>query len=346
MASGCALHSFQPCSRLFLAVFHIGSSCVLYWIQPCPIWSWSVSYVVSSCVPDWFQLCPVLIPAVFQVGFMLYPSQFPAVFHVGSGCVLHGLGLRPILIPAVSHIASSCVPGWFQLCSMLALTVSYVVLVCVLYWFQLCSRLLSCCVLYSFQLCSILVPAAPWAVSGRVLSCVLGYSSPFGFPYSKTDCFFSPFLYTISAFFFLFSCRKHALNCHRMKPALFSVLCEIKEKTGELLSFLLLIFPHNAASPPQKYHPSFSFALIHHSPHFPNGFYDFCCFSWCLFGAYLEKAVFEFQAMEALILPLVFFSHFFPMCFFPHLFPVFLFSPYFLIFGFFFFFFQFTWESW
>lgn len=28
--------------------------------------------------------------------------------------------------------------------------------------------------------------------------------------------------------------RKHTLNCHRMKPALFSVLCEIKEKTGEL----------------------------------------------------------------------------------------------------------------
>ncbi|XP_050624532.1 pre-B-cell leukemia transcription factor 1 isoform X1 [Macaca nemestrina] len=26
--------------------------------------------------------------------------------------------------------------------------------------------------------------------------------------------------------------RKHALNCHRMKPALFNVLCEIKEKTG------------------------------------------------------------------------------------------------------------------
>lgn len=34
--------------------------------------------------------------------------------------------------------------------------------------------------------------------------------------------------------------RKHALNCHRMKPALFNVLCEIKEKTGEfcvLVSF-------------------------------------------------------------------------------------------------------------
>jgi len=30
-----------------------------------------------------------------------------------------------------------------------------------------------------------------------------------------------------------FACRKHTLNCHRMKPALFSVLCEIKEKTGE-----------------------------------------------------------------------------------------------------------------
>uniref|UniRef100_A0A3Q2SW17 Pre-B-cell leukemia transcription factor 1 n=1 Tax=Fundulus heteroclitus TaxID=8078 RepID=A0A3Q2SW17_FUNHE len=27
--------------------------------------------------------------------------------------------------------------------------------------------------------------------------------------------------------------RKHALNCHRMKPALFNVLCEIKEKTGK-----------------------------------------------------------------------------------------------------------------
>ncbi|KAH7980923.1 hypothetical protein HPB49_020282 [Dermacentor silvarum] len=27
--------------------------------------------------------------------------------------------------------------------------------------------------------------------------------------------------------------RKHTLNCHRMKPALFSVLCEIKEKTDE-----------------------------------------------------------------------------------------------------------------
>ncbi|XP_075405520.1 pre-B-cell leukemia transcription factor 4 isoform X1 [Tenrec ecaudatus] len=26
--------------------------------------------------------------------------------------------------------------------------------------------------------------------------------------------------------------RKHALNCHRMKPALFSVLCEVKEKTA------------------------------------------------------------------------------------------------------------------
>ena len=28
-----------------------------------------------------------------------------------------------------------------------------------------------------------------------------------------------------------FQARKHTLNCHRMKPALFSVLCEIKEKT-------------------------------------------------------------------------------------------------------------------
>ncbi|KAL0109153.1 hypothetical protein PUN28_014321 [Cardiocondyla obscurior] len=34
--------------------------------------------------------------------------------------------------------------------------------------------------------------------------------------------------------------RKHTLNCHRMKPALFSVLCEIKEKTGERCFLYLL----------------------------------------------------------------------------------------------------------
>lgn len=33
---------------------------------------------------------------------------------------------------------------------------------------------------------------------------------------------------------FIFLDRKHALNCHRMKPALFSVLCEIKERSGKL----------------------------------------------------------------------------------------------------------------
>lgn len=32
--------------------------------------------------------------------------------------------------------------------------------------------------------------------------------------------------------------RKHTLNCHRMKPALFSVLCEIKEKTGQWIDFV------------------------------------------------------------------------------------------------------------
>ena len=32
-------------------------------------------------------------------------------------------------------------------------------------------------------------------------------------------------------FHFFLKARKHTLNCHRMKPALFSVLCEIKEKT-------------------------------------------------------------------------------------------------------------------
>lgn len=33
--------------------------------------------------------------------------------------------------------------------------------------------------------------------------------------------------------------RKHALNCHRLKPALFSVLCEVKEKTALRIGRLL-----------------------------------------------------------------------------------------------------------
>jgi hypothetical protein len=35
--------------------------------------------------------------------------------------------------------------------------------------------------------------------------------------------------------------RKHTLNCHRMKPALFSVLCEIKEKTGRTVKSCLYL---------------------------------------------------------------------------------------------------------
>lgn len=53
--------------------------------------------------------------------------------------------------------------------------------------------------------------------------------------------------YTESCFFL--SYRKHTLNCHRMKPALFSVLCEIKEKTGKCfclhsLSVLKIVSAH------------------------------------------------------------------------------------------------------
>lgn len=45
----------------------------------------------------------------------------------------------------------------------------------------------------------------------------------------------------LSFLFFFSHNRKHALNCHRMKPALFSVLCEIKERTGTLsVCFLVL----------------------------------------------------------------------------------------------------------
>ncbi len=49
--------------------------------------------------------------------------------------------------------------------------------------------------------------------------------------------------YSVSFLFFLE--RKHGLNCHRMKPALFSVLCEIKEKTGKCSFMLHTIHCHN-----------------------------------------------------------------------------------------------------
>uniref|UniRef100_A0A4W2FK52 PBX homeobox 4 n=1 Tax=Bos indicus x Bos taurus TaxID=30522 RepID=A0A4W2FK52_BOBOX len=40
--------------------------------------------------------------------------------------------------------------------------------------------------------------------------------------------------------------RKHALNCHRMKPALFSVLCEIKEKTVSSIHGIQEVGPPDA----------------------------------------------------------------------------------------------------
>lgn len=38
----------------------------------------------------------------------------------------------------------------------------------------------------------------------------------------------------------LFVFRKHQLNCHRMKPALFQVLCEVKEKTGKIILLVVV----------------------------------------------------------------------------------------------------------
>uniref|UniRef100_A0A665WLJ0 Uncharacterized protein n=1 Tax=Echeneis naucrates TaxID=173247 RepID=A0A665WLJ0_ECHNA len=49
--------------------------------------------------------------------------------------------------------------------------------------------------------------------------------------------------------------RKHALNCHRMKPALFSVLFEMKEKTGELATvghLFLFIYLYFSQRPVKK----------------------------------------------------------------------------------------------
>lgn len=63
---------------------------------------------------------------------------------------------------------------------------------------------------------------------------------------------------------FLLSSRKHALNCHRMKPALFSVLCEIKEKTGKSFAYsanaeLLCRFVSSSHA------PTFRVDLFHYS---------------------------------------------------------------------------------
>lgn len=63
---------------------------------------------------------------------------------------------------------------------------------------------------------------------------------------------------------FLLSYRKHALNCHRMKPALFSVLCEIKEKTGKSFAYstnaeLLCRFVSSSRA------PTFRVDLFHYS---------------------------------------------------------------------------------
>merc|ERR1712158_209338 len=41
--------------------------------------------------------------------------------------------------------------------------------------------------------------------------------------------------------------RKHTLNCHRMKPALFSVLCEVKKNTA--LGFRNV---HDQCDPPDQ----------------------------------------------------------------------------------------------
>lgn len=57
--------------------------------------------------------------------------------------------------------------------------------------------------------------------------------------------------------------RKHGLNCHRMKPALFSVLCEIKEKTGKWATSIQH-FPKTAQAPSRGLH-THATTLWHHT---------------------------------------------------------------------------------
>lgn len=56
--------------------------------------------------------------------------------------------------------------------------------------------------------------------------------------YQRMVCNSQPL--SVSLLFF-FHNRKHALNCHRMKPALFNVLCEVKERTGKLSDCFLVL---------------------------------------------------------------------------------------------------------
>lgn len=78
-----------------------------------------------------------------------------------------------------------------------------------------CTTLLKCCMHYAYSSATCL-----W---GRTWN-DLRWRSVYRNPPCSLPLLFPPLSY-----------RKHALNCHRMKPALFSVLCEIKEKTGEFL---------------------------------------------------------------------------------------------------------------
>lgn len=64
-------------------------------------------------------------------------------------------------------------------------------------------------------------------------------------PFSPLDLARPKFRRLKSHCAFFGTSRKHTLNCHRMKPALFSVLCDIKEKTGEFLPFFPQCFDRN-----------------------------------------------------------------------------------------------------
>lgn len=89
--------------------------------------------------------------------------------------------------------------------------------------------------------------------------------------------------------------RKHALNCHRMKPALFSVLCEIKEKTGTLVAPnpLRQLDGQGARTPLS---PELSSSLKHF---IFGGFHRFLCFGSAFYAGWEKMLIFFFHGTLA-----------------------------------------------
>lgn len=74
---------------------------------------------------------------------------------------------------------------------------------------------------------------------------------------------------TIIVYFLVCLVRKHGLNCHRMKPALFTVLCEIKEKTGEPFIVYIVYFSFHSSHSGDSYMLKLLQCIVKQTVHWP-----------------------------------------------------------------------------